>query len=281
MRLPRFPRLAPVALVAGFAVLTVGCIASPAPATAPSTVAVGGAAPTGSPPAAPTVAPAVTRVGRLAEVATIKLTSSVGLVRPVGPEGDAQVPIGQGAVQVVVRRLFVDPGVVRVHAQPADGAPAGSPAWQVQMEEPPAPGTLAFQLHSGRPGRVAVTLEAPGWTPVRFIVEVTELPIVQVLHSSQVLRLSVGERFILDASFDHVFHARAVLTDPSVPQLVRQRDDGVPVVSPVHRPIHLLNEYQAVRPGRTVLRAEGHCLESEGCGWHGGEMRFQVVVEVR
>jgi hypothetical protein len=206
----------------------------------------------------------------------IEVTSSAGLVRSTWPGGTVPVPLGQGTLQVTVRRPFPDPGAVRVRAEPADGAAEEAP-WQVERQDPTAPDAVAFRLHGGRPGAVAVVLDAPGARSVRFTLDVTEIPIVYTADHGQVLRLGVGDRFILEQDFRAMREVKVWLTDPSVLHLLRERDDGRPPLFFPGRDIHIRNEYQAARAGRTTLRVYGAVC----CGRLAANTDAALDVEVR
>ena len=130
-----------------------------------------------------------------------------------------------------------------------------------------------------QPGRYAVTLEAAGRPPVRFALHITEIPLVHLRHSGQVLRLGVGDRFVLDYFFRTAHQVRVWLTGPPVLELLQQRDDGRPRADEPWREIHIRNEYRAVRPGRVTLWLHAQrCGPVVGCTVADTGMRLEVEV---
>jgi hypothetical protein len=260
-----------------------------------------GPTPAPNQPPPPTSAPAVPSSQPTPQVAnpqvwSIELNSSTGLADVIGAPRVAELPPGD--VRVVVHwyaPASAGPpatppahGPVRAHAQPLDGDPAHAADWPAEREDPPAPKLpgwetpLAVRLRDVRPGRYAVTLEAPERPPVRFALHVTEIPIVGHRHSGQALRLGVGDRFILDKGFGYAHRVRVWLTGPAVLELLQQRDDGRPPADVPRREIRIWNEYRAIRPGRATLWLDAKlCGPALAIGCTLPDLGMQLEVEVR
>jgi hypothetical protein len=224
------------------------------------------------------------------EVWGIELSSSAGLIHKITAGQIAEVPFGNGAIKLLVTWYRQAPSDVTVQLQPVDGTAADAAPWQVERRDPPVRVTseseaVTFRLHGGQPGRYAVALEAPGRTPVRFTLDVMGVPVVRRDHQDQVLRLGVGDCFLLDLDFAYMHEVR-LLSPPDAAMIRLLRDTGDAgrpgPGDPLVRDIHLQHEYQAVGAGQTNFRL----YADSGCGKVNPpclrpDSLFRLQVEVR
>jgi hypothetical protein len=79
---------------------------------------------------------------------------------------------------------------------------------------------------------------------------------VSLVDHGQVLRLGVGERFVLDQDLTGMRQVIVSLSDLSVLRLLGEGDEGRPQVYDAGGNMQVHHEYQAVRPGRTTLQVD-------------------------